>query len=134
MLGLSTRNYGQAVRTFAESYGIERSAVSEHFVRVSGGKLHELLERPLEKLKLCVMYFDGIEFKGRRAARFNGNSDILRRKAPLSAAVGKTGHGQADVLGRSRRACLLRRQACHGERRVAILDIGFHRSQCGRSA
>jgi len=64
MLGLSTRNYGPAVRTFAESYGIEKSAVSEHFVRVSGEKLRELLERPLGKLKLCAVYLDGIEFKG----------------------------------------------------------------------
>ena len=64
MLGLSTRNYGQAVRTFAESYGIEKSAVSEHFVRVSGEKLRELLERSLKKLKLCAIYLDGIEFKG----------------------------------------------------------------------
>ena len=64
MLGLSTRSYSRAVRTFAESYGIEKSAVSEHFVRVSGEKLRELLERPLGKLKLCAIYLDGIEFKG----------------------------------------------------------------------
>ena len=47
MLGLSTRNYSKAVRTFAASYGIEKSAVSDHFVRVSREKLRELLERPL---------------------------------------------------------------------------------------
>ena len=64
MLGLSTRNYSKAVREFAESYGIEKSAVSDHFVRVSREKLGELLERPLDKLKLCVLYLDGIEFKG----------------------------------------------------------------------
>jgi hypothetical protein len=52
------------VRAFAESYGIEKSAVSDHFVRVSRGKLGGLLERPLDKLKLCVLYIDGIEFKG----------------------------------------------------------------------
>ena len=64
MLGLSTRNYSKAVRAFAESYGIEKSAVSDHFVRVSREKLGGLLERPLDKLKLCVLYIDGIEFKG----------------------------------------------------------------------
>lgn len=64
MLGLSTRNYAKAVRSFAESYGIEKSAVSDHFVRVSREKLRQLLERPLDKLKLCVIYLDGIEFKG----------------------------------------------------------------------
>jgi putative transposase len=30
MLGLSTRNYGRAVREFTEAYGLEKSAVSEH--------------------------------------------------------------------------------------------------------
>ena len=64
MLGLSTRNYSKAVREFAASYGIEKSAVSDHFVRLSREKLHQLLERPLDKLKLCVIYLDGIEFKG----------------------------------------------------------------------
>src|SRR6266436_4714824 len=35
MLGLSTRKYGQAVRQFTEAYGLEKSAVSEHFIEVS---------------------------------------------------------------------------------------------------
>lgn len=64
MLGLTTRNYSKAVREFAAAYGIEKSAISEHFVRVSREKLHELMERPLDKLKLCALYLDGIEFKG----------------------------------------------------------------------
>ncbi len=64
MLGLSTRNYSKAVREFAAAYGIEKSAVSDHFVRTSREKVRELLERPLDKLKLCAVYLDGIEFKG----------------------------------------------------------------------
>lgn len=64
MLGLSTRNYSKAVRTFADAYGIDKSAVSEHFVRVSRRKLRELMERTLDKLQLCTIYLDGIEFKG----------------------------------------------------------------------
>ncbi len=64
MLGLSTRNYSKAVREFAAAYGIEKSAVSEHFVRTSRQKVRQLLERPLDKLKLCAVYIDGIEFKG----------------------------------------------------------------------
>ena len=35
MLGLSTRKYGQAVRQFTEAYGLEKSAVSEHFIETS---------------------------------------------------------------------------------------------------
>lgn len=64
MLGLSTRNYSKAVREFAAAYGIEKSAVSDHFVRSSREKLRDLLERPLDELQLCVIYIDGIEFKG----------------------------------------------------------------------
>ncbi len=64
MLGLSTRNYSQAVREFAAAYGIEKSVVSEHFVRTSREKVREIMERPLDKLKLCALYIDGIEFKG----------------------------------------------------------------------
>ncbi len=52
------------MREFAAAYGIEKSAVSERFVRTSREKLQALLERPLDKLKLCAVYIDGIEFKG----------------------------------------------------------------------
>ena len=62
MLGLSTRNYGRAVRQFADAYGIEKSAVSDHFIRVSRGKLRELIERRLDELPLCAIYIDGVEY------------------------------------------------------------------------
>src|ERR1035437_2370579 len=39
MLGLSTRKYGQAVREFTEAYGLEKSAISEHFIEASRAKL-----------------------------------------------------------------------------------------------
>ena len=52
------------MREFAEAYGIEKSAVSDHFVRISREKLRDLLERPLDDFQLCVIYIDGIEFKG----------------------------------------------------------------------
>ena len=45
MLGLSTRRYGQAVREFAEAYGLEKSAISEHFIESSRSKLKEMMER-----------------------------------------------------------------------------------------
>ena len=64
MLQLSTRNYSKAVRQFAAAYGIEKSAVSEHFIRVSRRKVRELLERDLSKFVFCAIYIGGIEFKG----------------------------------------------------------------------
>ena len=47
MLGLSTRKYGQAVREFTEAYGLEKSAVSEHFIEASREKLKKIMERRL---------------------------------------------------------------------------------------
>src|ERR1039458_6089615 len=46
MLGLSTRKYSQAVREFTEAYGLEKSAVSEHFIEASRAKLKGLMGRP----------------------------------------------------------------------------------------
>ena len=41
MLGLSTRRYGPAIRQFTEAYGLEKSAVSEHF-EASRARLKDL--------------------------------------------------------------------------------------------
>ena len=64
MLGLSTRNYGKAVREFTEAYGLEKSAVSEHFIEASREKLKQLMERPLGKLQLCAVVIDSTPFEG----------------------------------------------------------------------
>jgi putative transposase len=66
MRGLSTRNYGPVVKDFATAYGIEKSAVSEHFIEASKEKLKALMERPLGDLKLCAVLIDGTPFKGRQ--------------------------------------------------------------------
>ena len=64
MLGLSTRNYGKMIRQFAAAYGIEKSAVSEHFILVSRRKVRQLLERDLSQHNFCAIYIDGIEYQG----------------------------------------------------------------------
>ena len=64
MLGLSTRRYGQAVRQFLEAYGLEKSAVSEHFIEASRAKLKELMERRLDQMKLCALLIDATPFEG----------------------------------------------------------------------
>jgi putative transposase len=66
MLGLSTRNYGRAVREFTEAYGLEKSAVSEHFIEASRRKLKELMERRLEKLQFCALLIDATPFEGQQ--------------------------------------------------------------------
>jgi putative transposase len=64
MLGLSTRKYGQAVRQFTEAYGLEKSAVSEHFIEASRAKLQEMMERRLDKTRLCALMIDATPFEG----------------------------------------------------------------------
>src|SRR3954471_4853281 len=64
MLGLSTRKYGDAVRQFTEAYGLEKSAVSEHFVEARRTKLKELMERRLDKKKFCALLIDATPFEG----------------------------------------------------------------------
>ena len=64
MLGLTTRKYGDAVRQFTEAYGLEKSAVSEHFIEASRAKLKQLMERRLEKKKFCALLIDATPFEG----------------------------------------------------------------------
>src|SRR6187401_738668 len=66
MLGLSTRNYGRAVREFTEAYGLEKSAVSEHFIEASRRKLKELMERRLDQMQFCALFIDATPFEGQQ--------------------------------------------------------------------
>lgn len=66
MLGLTTRKYGDAVRQFTEAYGLEKSAVSEHFIEASRAKLKQLMERRLEKKKFCALLIDATPFEGQQ--------------------------------------------------------------------
>jgi len=66
MLGLTTRKYGDAVRQFTAAYGLEKSAVSEHFIEASRVKLQQLMERRLEKKKFCALLVDATPFEGQQ--------------------------------------------------------------------
>jgi transposase-like protein len=83
MLGLSTRNYGQAVREFAEAYGLEKSAISEHFIEASREKLQALMERRLDKVRLCALLIDATPFAGQQ----------------MVAALGICQDGRKTILG-----------------------------------
>jgi len=83
MLGLSTRRYGPAIRQFTEAYGLEKSAVSEHFVEASRTKLQELMERRLDKTDLCALLIDATPFEGQQ----------------MVAALGIGQDGRKTILG-----------------------------------
>ena len=94
MRGLSTRNYGAVVKEFREAYGVEKSAVSDHFIAASREKLQELMERPLGELRLCAVLIDGTPFRDRQmmvalGIRTDGRKIVLglREGATENAAV-----------------------------------------------
>jgi putative transposase len=42
------------VKDFQDAYGIEKSAVSEHFIEASREKVKQMMERPLGELRLSA--------------------------------------------------------------------------------
>ena len=64
VLGISSRNYEEAVEGFVKGYGIKKSSISRHFVKATAEQMREFLERDLAGLELAAIFIDGIEFKG----------------------------------------------------------------------
>jgi len=96
MLGLSTRKYGQAVREFTEAYGLEKSAVSEHFIEASREKLKKMMERRLGKTRICALLVDATPFEGQQMVAALGIAED-GRKMILGIRQGATEN--ATVVG-----------------------------------
>jgi putative transposase len=135
MLGLSTRRYGPAVRQFTEAYGLEKSAVSEHFVEASRTKLQELMERRLDNMRLCVLLIDATPFEGQQMVAALGIGQD-GRKTILGIRQGATENATVvgELLGD-----LVNRGLDFTQPRLYILDGGKAltaavRRQAGESA
>ena len=83
MHGLTTRRYSEVVRELEQSYGIEKSTVSEHFIEASRRHLDKLSQRNLGEDAFCAMMVDGTPF---------GDQDVV-------VAIGLTLQGKKKVLG-----------------------------------
>lgn len=83
VLGISSRNYEEAVESVIKGYGIKKSSVSRHFVKATAEQMREFLERDLSGLELLAIFIDGIEFKGNL----------------LVVAIGLSRAGRKHVLG-----------------------------------
>jgi putative transposase len=120
MLGLSTRKYGQAVREFTEAYGLEKSAVSDHFIEASRAKLQEMMERRLDKTRLCALLIDATPFAGQQLVVAMGISQD-GRKMILGLRQGATENATVvgELLGD-----LVTRGLDFSEPRLYILDGG----------
>ena len=64
VLGISSRNYEEAIEGFVKGYGIKKSSVSRHFVKATAEQMREFMEKDLSGLDLVAIFIDGIEFKG----------------------------------------------------------------------
>ncbi|HEY8670082.1 MAG TPA: transposase, partial [Terriglobales bacterium] len=120
MLGLTTRKYGEAVRQFTEAYGLEKSAVSEHYIEASRAKLKELMERRLNRMKFCALLIDATPFEGQQMVAAlgigcDGTKTILgiRQGATENATV------VGELLGD-----LMNRGLDFSEPRLYVLDGG----------
>jgi putative transposase len=120
MLGLSTRKYGQAVREFSEAYGLEKSAVSQHFIEASRAKLKDLMERRLDKIRLCALLIDATPFQGQQMVVALGIGQD-GRKTILGVRQGATENATVvgELLGD-----LLNRRLDFTEPRLYVLDGG----------
>lgn len=96
MLGLSTRKYDQAIRQFTEAYGLQKSAVSEHFIEASRAKLKQLMERRLDKIRFCALLIDATPFEGQQMVAVLGIGQD-GRKTILGIRQGATEN--ATVVG-----------------------------------
>lgn len=83
VLGISSRNYEEAVESFVKGYGIKKSSISRHFVKATAEQMREFMERDLSGLELCAIFIDGIEFK----------------RQMLVVALGLNKKGKKHILG-----------------------------------
>lgn len=120
LLGLSTRNYGQAVRQFSEAYGLEKSAISEHFIEASREKLKIMMERRLDKTRLCALLIDATPFAGQQMVAAVGIGED-GRKTILGIRQGATENATVvgELLGD-----LMERGLDFTEPRLYVLDGG----------
>jgi transposase-like protein len=120
MLGLSTRKYGQAVREFTEAYGLEKSAISEHFIEASREKLQGMMERRLDKTRLCALLIDATPFEGQQMVAALGIAQD-GRKMILGIRQGATENATVvgELLGD-----LVSRGLDFAEPRLYVLDGG----------
>ncbi len=96
MLGLSTRKYEEAVREFNEAYGLEKSVVGEHFIEANRAKRKEMMERRLDKIRLCALLIDATPFEGQQMVAALGIGED-GRKTILGIRQGATEN--ATVVG-----------------------------------
>src|SRR5438477_12945566 len=99
---------------------MEKSAVSEHFIEASRTKLKEMMERRLDKMKLCALLIDATPFEGQHMVAALGIAQD-GRKTILGVRQGATENATVvgELLGE-----LMNRGLDFTEPRLYVLDGG----------
>lgn len=64
MHGMSQRNYEKAALSVPETFGIKKTSTCRRFIRASGKKLKEFMERDLTEYDIAAIFVDGKHFAG----------------------------------------------------------------------
>jgi transposase-like protein len=118
MHGLTMRSYKEVVQQFADAYGLEKSATSDHFVEASRAKLKQLMTRSLKDIPLTVILIDGTIFKGQNMVVAIG-IDRLGHKLVLGMEQGAT---ENTIVVQGLLGQLLERGVNFTEPRLYLLD------------
>jgi putative transposase len=81
--GVSARNYDQVVEKVQDGFGVKRSSVSRHYVRVMADRIREFCERRWDGVRFVAIMIDGKSFA----------------REMMIAVLGVTATGEKHILG-----------------------------------
>jgi len=81
--GVSARNYEQVVERARRSFGVKRSSVSRHYVRVMADRIRQFCERRWDEVRFVAIIIDGKSFA----------------QEMMVAVLGITAAGKKQILG-----------------------------------
>jgi len=81
--GVSARNYGQVIEQVRRSFGVKRSSVSRHYVRVMADRIRGFVERRWDGVRFVAIMIDGKSFA----------------QEMMVAVLGVTVTGEKHILG-----------------------------------
>ena len=99
LLGVSTRNYSEAIEGYKGKFGDSKSSVSRAFDRASKKDLDAINHSDLSEFPLIGLVLDGLEIKGRTVIAAVGITDELG-KIPVGLIEGSSENSQVvmDLL------------------------------------
>lgn len=89
VLGISSRNYEPAIKSWSEKLSVSKSNVSRAFIRSSRKDLDKINTQDLSKFEFIALMIDGVEIAGKSIIAVLGITDDCQ-KIPLGIRLGET--------------------------------------------